>query len=105
MLSVYQLFSQWQNKALNQATAMHEEQEQIGKILLHIVIGEQLKESEQEVLDKWIAKSPHNKTVYKEITDPGSLEKKLAAIRGYDRELLWNRIRNAIRRHSAKVVW
>jgi hypothetical protein len=82
-----------------------DEHEQVGRVLLKVVTGEQLKAEEQELLASWMSRSPHNRSVYKEITDPGSLGKKLEALRDYDRDALWDRIRKAIHRHSAKVVW
>jgi hypothetical protein len=82
-----------------------EKEKEVSRILLKIVLGEPLSDEEQQGLEQWVMSSAHNQSVYKEITDPGSLEKKLGALKGYDRELLWKRIRKAIHGHSAKVVW
>jgi hypothetical protein len=83
---------------------MEEFKEPIGRLLLKVIIAESLSEEEQLMLDSWIKQSPANETVYREITDPGSLEKRLASLRGYDHEMLWYRIQRAIQARLGMLI-
>jgi len=66
----------------------------IADILKKCIDQERLDSHEQQLLDEWIAASPHNRSVYEEVTDPDRLEKDIKEIVGYNKKELWGRIKD-----------
>jgi transmembrane sensor len=70
--------------------------EVILSILHRIIRGEQLDESAQEILDEWIAQSPHNKALYDEILNSDGFQEDIKKMLNYDSIAAWNKIRKGI---------
>jgi transmembrane sensor len=70
-----------------------EKASRIASILKKCIDQERLDNHEQQLLDEWIAASPHNRKVYEEVTDPEQLEKDIKEIVGYNKKELWGRIK------------
>lgn len=70
-----------------------EKASRIANILKKCIDQERLDSHEQQLLDEWLAASPHNRSVYEEVTDPGRLEKDIKEIVGYNKKELWGRIK------------
>ena len=61
--------------------------------LLHKLISDiALDESERKELDNWLAQSPHNRAVYKEILSKEKLEEDIREMLLYNSQDLWNKI-------------
>lgn len=71
--------------------------ERIVALLYKVVKGEDLSNAEQDELDEWIAKSPHNRSVYDEVTNPVLVEKELKRISAYDKNTTWKKIKAGIK--------
>jgi transmembrane sensor len=80
----------------------HAKHDEIVKILLKSVNNEQLNSDEQQLLDSWLAESPHNKKVFEDVSNAPLLEKEVKALVGYDQRLLWKQIERGIHGNSKK---
>lgn len=71
-----------------------EKASRIASILKKCIDQEMLDNREQQLLDEWLAASPHNRKVYEEVTNPEQLEKDIKEIVGYNKKELWGRIKD-----------
>jgi ferric-dicitrate binding protein FerR (iron transport regulator) len=75
--------------------------ERIVVLLNKLVSDSALDESEQSELKNWLAQSPHNRAVYKEILSKEKLEEDIREMLLYNSQDLWNRIEE---RSKGKLV-
>ena len=75
--------------------------ERIVVLLNKLVSDSDLDESEQKELENWLAQSPHNFDLYKEILSKEKLEEDIKEMLSYDGEDLWKKIEE---RTKGKIV-
>jgi hypothetical protein len=75
---------------------MQEMQDDIVRILYKLVNDISLEPEEQQALDHWLNKSPHNNTVREEIMDDHAFDKEIRHLVAEDRNHLWNKIKKGL---------
>jgi hypothetical protein len=86
---------------------MQEHHDEIVRLLFKLVNDEQLYPDEQQVLDNWIAQSPHNKQVFDDVTNEQLLEQEVNGLVGYDQKYLWRQIHRGIngQPHESRLLY
>jgi hypothetical protein len=72
----------------------HSSDQEIADIIFKMINGEPLNSTNAEVLDKWVAKSPYNKSLLNDISNDEYLKRKLLKVFDDDRTQFWNIVIN-----------